>query len=266
MWQEPEKYDLVYNMEGAHVQGCDTRLQEVLGTAQTKWQAIVTKLEPLETRLQTFIALPPPAPPPPPPPAEPAMPSGASGGSGAEPNVFSFGCGPNVTVTTFSGGSPSDAGEEQTLELEQVQAAVDATLTDGEADEFTLEQIMEDFGSYDEGLVKNALDDLVKNGPPRAASGGLAIIFDAARDVYIKKPPSDSGGGDAGPSVPTPPSEADIVAQVKALMELNATKVLQNEYSKYQITDDLNKHFSCNVRELGFKELIKSTLTEIMNK
>ena len=32
-----------------------------------------------------------------------------------------------------------------------------------------------------------------------------------------------------------------------------------------EITEDLNQHFSCDVRELGFKELIKSTLTEIMN-
>tara|TARA_B110001452_G_scaffold140919_1_gene117166 strand:- start:726 stop:2438 length:1713 start_codon:yes stop_codon:yes gene_type:complete len=153
---------------------------------------------------------------------------------------------------------PIEEEEHEGL-LEKVQSSVDANLMDSVSAEFTVADITEDLRGYGygEGHVQSALDNLVAVGPP-LGSGGIAIVFSEAHGTYAKQP-SVSGGG-AGPSGP---SEAELTAQIKVLLRLNATKVQMLQYKYKDIINDLNAHFACDVSALGFTRFIKSTVTSV---
>ena len=92
---------------------------------------------------------------------------------------------------------------------------------------------------------------MCKNGPPPGGSNDIRISSQT------------KGGGFVYSKAAISPSTELLEAKVTDIWKEKRAECIAGTYTLRQILDDLDEHFSCNVRELGLKASIKEKLTQL---
>ena len=175
----------------------------------------------------------------------------------------------HVTKSSWSAPELSDEDDDGDMdeqpELEVIQAAVDAVLE--EEDSFSLDEIMDNFAGYGKQYrkekVEAALQELCANGPP--GDSGVVIIFDSDRDVYVKADDDDDEAEkdededeDDGPF-----TEEELKEFLSEVVDRNKDAILAQDFDHKDIYDEVDQHFDCNIRELGWKKFVKQAFLKL---